>query len=221
MTARRQRSARPTEPRHYGGLMSLTRCTDVSVADWLAFSDLPWAQLVSFGPAGFAAQARLRFLPDPRYAGQGENEAEPGAENLPESEQLPLAVGILTSRSHTPTELYFGFWEGNGARAFSGATLDLPNRSYFLFRGGATALAEADPFGTEDQEGVSPALHRRGATPLPALIWPADHAWFIAKDVDPHWAGIGGSVEMIQQLMADPRLDVVIADPAAPQPGYR
>jgi hypothetical protein len=39
-------------------------------------SDRPWQQLVGFGPAGFPAYARLRFLPDPTYEGQSENDVE-------------------------------------------------------------------------------------------------------------------------------------------------
>jgi hypothetical protein len=60
-------------------------------------------------------------------------------------------------------------------------------------------------------------------TPLPdlAFIWPADHAWCVANDVDPHWAGIGADVSATGQLLADPRLDVVAADPRVDQPAYR
>ena len=54
--------------------MTLTFCWDLSAADWIARSDLPWSQLVSFGPAGFDGYARLRFLPDPAYPGQSEND---------------------------------------------------------------------------------------------------------------------------------------------------
>src|SRR5262245_1538655 len=50
--------------------MTLTLCEDASAAAWITSSDLPWQQLVAFGPAGFQAYARLRFLPDPAYAGQ-------------------------------------------------------------------------------------------------------------------------------------------------------
>ncbi len=42
----------------------------------------------------------------------------------------------------------------------------------------------------------------------PALMWPYDHAWFAASDVDPDWIGIGGSLGLINDLIEDPRLDV-------------
>ena len=52
----------------------------------------------------------------------------------------------------------------------------------------------------------------------PAFVWPADHAWCVANDVDPHWAGIGGGAPLIELLVADPCLDAVAADPAGDQP---
>jgi hypothetical protein len=39
-------------------------------------------------------------------------------------------------------------------------------------------------------------------------------------DVDPHFAGIGGSRAAIDELLADQRVDVVEADPRAEQPSY-
>lgn len=49
----------------------------------------------------------------------------------------------------------------------------------------------------------------------------ADHAWRLAKDVDPHWAGIDGTRALITRLITDSRLDVVPADPTQDQPLYR
>ena len=60
--------------------MSLRSCSDPSAAAWITSSKRPWHQLVTFGPSGFDAYARLRFLPDPRYDGQPErllDEARP------------------------------------------------------------------------------------------------------------------------------------------------
>jgi hypothetical protein len=42
----------------------------------------------------------------------------------------------------------------------------------------------------------------------------------VAWDVDPHFAGIGGSRAAIDELLADQRVDVVAADPRAEQPSY-
>ena len=55
--------------------MALVRRTDVSPADWISGSQINWAQLVTFGPSGFAVYARLRFLRDPAYAGERASDA--------------------------------------------------------------------------------------------------------------------------------------------------
>jgi hypothetical protein len=79
----------------------------------------------------------------------------------------------------------------------------LPNRAYFLFTGTLTSFVE------------HPEL------PNPAFVWPADRAWCVANDVDPHWAGIGGSAAAIADLLADSLLDAVPAEFGAPLPFYR
>jgi len=235
----------------------LTPCLDLSPADWLTGSGLPWQQLVTFGPAGFEAYARLRFLPDPAYPGQSENDVEP--EGPPEHELLRTALAVLSEHTGTPDDCYFCLWEGassdiygdDGVRvvawereagppaiyrdapeasraaptanpiapAFPPSVLDgpkvtIPNRVYFLFRG---SLADFGDWGAADRRPGEP----RDWMPDPAFIWPADHAWCIADDVDPHYAGIGANTVAIDRLLAHPELDVVLADPGAEQPDYR
>lgn len=185
--------------------MTLTRCMEHSAADWIIDSGLPWQQLVGFGPPRFQAYARLRFLPDPAYVGQSEIEAtQTAGARLSETEQLQVVLKVLRAHSRTPDDLYFCFWEGSWGATFTGPMVEVPNRSYFLFRGNVSELGEWSS--SED--------------PSPAFIWPADQVWCVANDVDPHWAGIGASTEAIEQLMADPRLDVVLVDPSLGQPTY-
>lgn len=45
--------------------------------------------------------------------------------------------------------------------------------------------------------------------PQPAFIWPADRAWCITNDVDPHWAGIVAGQALLEPLLTHARLDVV------------
>ncbi|MFP5372124.1 MAG: hypothetical protein ACLGI3_15455, partial [Actinomycetes bacterium] len=90
----------------------------------------------------------------------------------------------------------------------------VPHRAYWLFRG---PLAEV---GSWDTAQGCPGQCELGAA-QPAFVWPADRAWCFAQDVDPHWAGIGGGTPLVDQLVADPLLDVVRADPATEQPLYR
>jgi hypothetical protein len=223
--------------------MALTPCFDLSPADWISSSEPPWQQLVTFGPAGFPAYARLRFIPDPAYPGQSENEIDPDIVTLDDREQLRLLYERLAPHTCTPTDCYFCLWDGyhdiHGAGdgtilideaghtrdappttpAFSpevldGSRLAVPNRAYFLFHG---PLSEAGDWGAA----ATPPGEPPRDLPYPALAWPADHAWCVASDIDPTWAGIGADRPVIDQLTADPDLDVVPADPREEQPNYR
>ncbi len=207
--------------------MTLTPCDNTSAAAWITSSDLPWQRLIEFGPAGFEAYARLRFLPDPVDAGQPEVEAEPDVPS--EHERLRAALEVLRQHTRASDDCYFCLWDGWGtdiegdeappiAPAFPPSVLNgpkvvIPGRAYFLFRG---KLSEFGDWGAAEMWPGQPRLDM----PDPAFIWPADYAWCIAKDVDPHYAGIGASSTAIDQLLAHPNLDVVSADPTTEQPHY-
>jgi hypothetical protein len=223
--------------------VTLTRCSDLSAADWIRASDWPWQQLAEFGPPGFPAYGRLRFLPDPAYEGQSENDVNVEENGPSETAQLRAVLAELARHTGTPDDCYFCLWDGWGQPlrddvgavppidpdmistgwaefpSFSPPKLHEPmvvvsNRAYYLFHGTVSELGDRGPAeGWPGQPGASMAD--------PAFIWPADHAWCIANDVDPHWAGIGADTAAIDQLVADPRLDVVPADPRADQPRYR
>lgn len=195
--------------------MTLTPCSDLSRADWITTSAWPWQRLVQFGPEGFQAYARLRSVPDPVFEGQSENDNAAAEGALSEASQIRIAVSCLSGHTGTADDCYFAWWDGWGEDvagfrqvALERSRLHVPNRSYFLFRG---SLADLDRVSTRAEAGWHPD---------PAFIWPADHAWCLAKDVDPHWAGIGATDAAIDELRADLQLDVVLADPESSQPSY-
>ncbi|GIE89658.1 hypothetical protein SAMN06264365_118138 [Actinoplanes regularis] len=95
-----------------------------------------------------------------------------------------------------------------------GPKVVVPHRSYFLFRG---RLADIGDWDAAEMWPGQPRLDM----PDPAFVWPADHAWCVANDVDPHWAGIGADLSAIDELIANPDIDVVPADPREDQPYYR
>lgn len=204
--------------------MSLAVCSDLSPASWIVTSDVPWNRLATFGPAGFAAYARVRFIPDPTHQGQQETEADliasPG-----ETEQWRALLQLLAAETSDPEDCYFGLWEGWGfpASARRWPTFGVPRgaqipaRSYFLFHG---PLSEAEIWGTPAEAGIwgRPEFLRGGT---PAFVWPSDRTWCVAADIDPHWAGVGATVPSIERLVADRRLDAVVADPHGEQPAYR
>ena len=243
--------------------MKVTACSDLSAADWITGSDLPWQQLAGFGPSGFTAYARLRFLPDPAYDGQSENDVDFG-DGVSESAKLSAAIQVLSRHTSTPDAYYFCLWDGWGWDGDAGsAHVDIesgstgPSRSTStsrllkVYREDESPQAAARP-GVVPRPGVAPfspsSAHQEPKVaipnrdyflfqvsevghlspgrlwpdmPDPAFIWPADRAWCLANDVDPHWAGIGADASAIDNLVADPRLDVVPADPRQLQPSYR
>lgn len=185
--------------------MTLRLGQDVSPADWIVHARLPGAQLACFGPAGFAAYARLRFIPDPTRPGQDEADADVSEDHPTDLEQTRRALDHLAPFTSTPDDCYFCLWDGwPGVEELSpptGPWVSIPHRRYLLFRGALSDLDAADEY-------------------VPALVWPADRSWCFAKDVDPHWAGIGGSQAAIDTLLAADDLDVVAARPGEPQPVY-
>lgn len=197
--------------------MSLRGCTDISAAGWLVGQDLPWYQLTASGPIGFAAYARLRFIPDPTYEGQKENDSSSPADALTpeddgyltESDQFKIVAEILAPYTSTPDDCFFCLWVGWGRDAVGNGLplVKIPNRDYWLFRG---ALSDLGDWG----DGV------KDRAPDPAFMWPADHSWCVTRDVDPHFAVIAGSAEAIELIISDPRIDAVVDDPDDPPPRY-
>jgi hypothetical protein len=231
--------------------VTLSFCRDLRAADWIARSDLPWQRLVCFGPAGFPAYARVRFLPDPTHPGQSENDVVTDARPEPWAALLE----VLGAQTSTAQDCWFLVWDGfghsgppleppggydgpahpsgrsqpdatpglapraAGHRPSGAASRDrtarvvIPHRVYWLFHG------PLDEVGDWDTARHQPDHLRLGGAE-PAFVWPDDHAWCVARDVDPHWAGIGGSKALVDRLQSDPRLDAVVADPTQPQPSY-
>lgn len=191
--------------------MTLRVSADTSAAEWLLRSGTPWSRLVDFGPAGFEAYARLRFIPDPVRRGQAEGDAGIGADHPSDFAQARRAVHRLAPFTATPEECWFCVWDGYSdvELPIAGPLVELPHRSYLLLRG---ALSDIDDW--------ERTLGRWPPYPPPAFLWPADHSWCFASDVDPHWAGIGAARAAVDALLADPELDVVPARPDEPKPRY-
>lgn len=211
--------------------MTVTPCSDLSPADWLGDSELAWSDLVCFGPSGFPAYVRLRFLPDPSYEGQSENDVDVDFDAIRcATDQWQALCEVLAVHTSTPEDCYFCLWDGWGdlQHCFAGQPkLGIPSgerhpaRAYYLFRGAlpTTPIWNSPPLLREEEPQFWPCDFRHPHEP--AFVWPADRAWCVANDVDPHWAGIGADVPAIERVLADPRLDAVGADPADSQPAYR
>lgn len=192
----------------------LRYCPETSAGDWLTRSGASAGQLITFGPAGFAAYARLRFIRDPVRPDESEADVDVPDKHPCDLAQTRRALHLLEAFTSTPQECYFCLWEGWSdallpPQARHGPLLELPHRAYALLRG---SLDDIDVWAAELGGG-------RNIAP-PAFVWPADHRWCLASDVDPHWAGIGAEQAAVEALVGDQGLDVVPAHPIDDQPSY-
>lgn len=211
--------------------MVLTRSNDIHKGVWLRARDVSWQQVSGYGPPGFEAYARLRFLPDPEYQGQPSSvHSRPDGGLAWEATQLQAAVAALRQYSSTPDRAFYCLWEGWGIAPddflrISGSTsaaspdvveesmdraawVTVGDRRCHLFEG---SLDDFIWWGAREE---TPS--EDGPEVKFAFTWPADRAWCVAADVDLHWAGMGGSAHAIEALIGTPGLDVVEADPASP-----
>ena len=137
-------------------------------------------------------------------------------------------VDLLAEHTTTPAACLFCLWDGWGwdtamyaalpgdaalpeepqiplrdpvpAEVRYGPRVRLPGRDYLLYTGPIdAALAFTGPTGQ-----------------TPNLWWPADRAWCVASEVDLCWTYVGGSVQLIEDLLADPALEALPAVPAHP-----
>jgi hypothetical protein len=182
--------------------MPLHLLTDVSAADWIARPDADDMARILMGPPGFEAYARVLY---------------PLESDAPDSDLVQRARARVTLARHTstPDHCYFGLWHGNGAdtdweqRSADIPRLAIPHRDYYLFEG---PLADGDDWGDDGPDMGGIPAH---------LEWPADQAWFVAGDVDPDWFAVGGTPQLIDELLADDSLDVVPATYGPNQPEDR
>lgn len=215
-------------PVRLGVSMPLRPVSDTTHGDWLGDAD------PALGPAGFDAYVRVLHPWDHSHESRERIEG-----HLPERELAAVvkvlarhtrtphdsfhalwdgygdilggeAVGFLTFAAGSPV------WPGRiftrpkppppPPPAFAPEILDGPRlrvagRDHLLFAG---PLADAGRWGAASfGHGIPRDINS------PNLLWPADHAWCLATDIDTAWTGIGGSAALADALLAEPHLEVV------------
>jgi hypothetical protein len=217
--------------------MGLRHESDIAQAAWFATSNAPWTRLCSLGPDGFEQYGRL-FHPLPEGADETDPDELVNVEGHLDDVHLERLIAVLGRHTSTPGDCFFGLWDGFGdihgspavgllsagqggprevptafpPEVLTGPRVEIPNRSYLLFRG---PLAGAGHWGSAE---LAPG-HLRSLN-SPNLMWPDDHAWFVATDIDLPWTGAAGSSALFVDLMADPVLDVELVTVDSPLP-YR
>lgn len=211
--------------------MTLRPLSDVSPGDWLVSAPDAWSDLITRGPAGFEAYARVLHTAEGNYDGERK-------EGCLESEQLTALIELLAPHTSTPERCFHALWDGFGdidggeatsfLTAFTGSyaygrifrqarkqepppafppavmagpRLRLAHRDYLLFVG---------PLAGAGRWGATPyALDIPRHINSPNLLWPEDHSWFVATEIDQEWTGVAGSAALIDAVLADPRLETV------------
>lgn len=185
-------------------------------AEVAAWSGRPLRPDSEFHSIAFPVDAKL----DPRpWRGQG-----PINGTLDGHDAAEL-VAILRSHSTTPDTCWFCLWEGRGwmtgvvayattdahvspttvpspipESVLTGPRVQLPDRGYLLFSGPVEAgLAFVD---SEDQTAN--------------LFWPSDHSWCVASEIDLSSTYVGGSRDLVDQLLASDGLEALPAEVTAP-----
>lgn len=148
------------------------------------------------------------------WSGQG---PQRGRLHLPDAEVL---AEVLRGVTTTAQDCFFGVWDGYGWQdrrplgspgavpallpdpvpeaVRRGPRVRLPGRDYLLYTGPVEALTA--PAGI-------------GAGQTANLAWPADHAWFVASEIDLAWTYVAGPAALVAALLADERIEAL---PAAP-----
>ena len=144
---------------------------DSGAAQWLLRSDADWWDLVRYGPPGFDVYARIAFSQD----SEADAGNPPGAAP---ADAVRAALAALVSYTTTPAQGYAAIWEGwvSGAPVPQAPRVEIPHRVMLLFTGPVEALRDA------------PALawygSAAGVAQEPHLVWPDDHVWCLACEVD-------------------------------------
>lgn len=76
-------------------------------------------------------------------------------------------------------------------------------RHYFLFEVGANDLADIA------WSARAPWVAGRGWVLSPSIVWPDDHAWVLATEIDFDSTLVGGTAELIDELIQKPGLEVL------------
>ena len=150
-------------------------------ARWLLRPDVGWWDLVRYGPPGFDVYARIALAD--------------GADRAGEQPALREALATLVDYTATPASGYAAIWEGWTSRdpAPEAPRVVIPHRAMLLFTGPVNELRDA------------PALawygFAQGVYQEPHLVWPDDHAWCLACEVDEEIEfTVGCSLEASQAL---------------------
>ena len=192
-----------------------------------------WAEVAAWSGRSMHRLAQFHVISRPSSAARPDpapwDGEDPPEGNLP-AELLRILCAALAQHTSTPESCWLCLWDGHGwlhgspsvaimgnhgsipvppafpAEVLEGPRVRLPGRDYLLFAG---PLAAAPQLGWTDPYGFF-------FPQSPNLFWPQDHAWCVASEIDLFCTLVGGSGDLAEALMADPRLDAWPVQPDDP-----
>lgn len=218
-----------------GELARIRRSDDLEAVDWVR------PRLRRFGsavtavvPDGFPAYARVlhpAFADDGRMvrweevaestgrrvhplaqfgaitAGAAWRGQPPEIGNLPADEFRRLCA-VLSRHTDPSDRCWFCLWNGYGWLDASerGDEVRLPGRDYLLFAGPLPVVGEPGWRLSESTE----------AHQTPNLFWPQDRSWCVACEIDLHCTFVGGSADLVDEIVADEGLEAWRVRPEDP-----
>ena len=180
-----------------------------------------WEQISAPGP----------YRPEDRRRSRGGQDA-PEIGEL-DAGSLRALCDILARHTSTADECYFALWEGHGmlhgwtptVRAYrlgsgppppapaewqldlSGPRFPMPARNdFYLFEGDVHDAVRIGYWANEN------AFHAI----TPQFMWPADHVWCVATEIDDDSTFIGGTQALVEELCASTEIEVLQIAPDAP-----
>lgn len=171
-----------------------------------------WAQIARANHKIAHPQMQFtRLIGYPSRYVSGYRDTQPGLfDEAPKVGTLPsgtaaLLAHVLARHTTTADHCWFAVWHGYGdldPRFDDRPTFALPHRQYHLAHGPLAAAAQT----------LAPdRIGHRSAN----LWWPDDHTWCVATDIDLDSTYLGASQACVEELLANPKLEVVPLDVAA------
>jgi hypothetical protein len=111
---------------------------------------------------------------------------------------------VLGEHTLDPEQCYFGLCEINHHPLVEAIEAEKGERPRLRLPMGRDHLVLAEPLTAVVQIGDGDPFWREA----PSLIWPADHSWFVASEVDFDSTLVGGSRVLVEALVAAPGLEV-------------
>jgi hypothetical protein len=132
-----------------------------------------------------------------------------------EPESLAALLDVLAGHTATDAQCCFCLWDGYGLpfgterstgpgspRIDFDARIELPQRNYVVFGGPLDSAREVGHWPTPNWF----------LPHSPNIFWPDDVSWCVATEIDLYCTYVGGSRALVDELLADERLEVWEAD---------